>query len=306
MENHKFLSELYKVIDEKNVKFDESLKKYSSFNIGGNCDFIISPESYEELGKAIKFLNDRDIKWDIIGKGSNILFTDKGYRGVLIRLGPKMACYSVDTKKETIVAGCGMSLAKLSNIALENEFEGLEFANGIPGSLGGAVFMNAGAYGGEMKQVLKQVRAFNDKGEIITITNEQLKLKYRESVFQRNELYAFEATIQLKKGKYDEIKKLIEEFNFNRKSKQPLEYPSCGSTFKRPEGYYAGKLIMDANLRGKKIGGAMVSEKHCGFVVNAEKATFEDVITLVDYIKEIVYNKFRVKLEMEVRILGER
>jgi len=288
-------------LDSTEILCDEPMKNHTSFKIGGPADFFIIPNTKEHLTDVLEICKSNKIPYYIIGNGSNLLVKDEGYRGVIIQIYKNLNNVIITDNK--IYAEAGILLSTLANRLCDANYSGFEFASGIPGTLGGAIYMNAGAYGGEMKQVLGNVDAIDEKGNIITIPKDSLELGYRTSILQTKKYIALGATLNLEKGDKKDIKALMEELKVKRTTKQPLEMPSAGSTFKRPEGYYAGKLIMDAGLRGFTIGGAMVSEKHCGFVVNKGNATYEDVINLIKYIQNTVKEKFNVELEPEVRII---
>ena len=276
------------------------MKNHTSFKIGGNADFLVLPQSIEQIESLIKILKENNINYMVMGNGSNLLVDDDGIRGVVIKISRNFS--QVECKEETITAQCGVLLSRVSNIALENSLTGFEFAGGIPGTLGGAVVMNAGAYGGEMKDVVLKTKYIDCHGNICEITGDEHKFGYRKSVFQNGDI-VLETTLKLSKGDKNEISSKINELNSRRREKQPLELPSAGSTFKRPEGYFAGKLIEDAGLRGFKIGGASVSKKHCGFVVSDGTATCKDVLALIEHIQKTVFEQFSVKLETEVRYI---
>ena len=284
------------------IKKNELLKNHTSFKIGGPADEFAEVSSEEEIAELIEYAKEKGIPYTIMGNGSNLLVGDKGIRGLVIKLSKGFDTTEVVGDK--IIAKAGILLSKLSNVALENGLSGLEFASGIPGTLGGAIYMNAGAYGGEMKDVIEKVTYLSD-GEIRTAGKGDLDFGYRHSRFSGTEDIVLSAEIQLAKGDTTEIRAKMDDYKERRCSKQPLSMPSAGSTFKRPEGYFAGKLIEDAGLKGKSIGGAQVSEKHSGFVVNTGDATAQDVLDLIKYIQDTVYEKFGVKLETEVKTLGE-
>lgn len=298
-----FLKEVEKILSDNQIRLDEPMRDHTSFKIGGPCDYFFSPNSVDELSRLLKLCFQYNIEVFILGNGSNLLVTDKGFRGAVIQVFKNFNNITIEDTK--IVAGAGILLAALAAHAAKAHLTGLEFASGIPGTLGGAVYMNAGAYGGEMKQVIKKVTAISLLGEIKVFHEEDLEFDYRHSALQEGHFIALEAEIQLTKGDIKEIKELMLDLNSRRKDKQPLEFPSAGSTFKRPEGYFAGKLIMDAGLRGYCIGDAMVSEKHCGFVVNNGEASFDDVYSLIKYIQKTVKDQFGVELQREVKIIGE-
>lgn len=280
--------------------FNEPMKNHTSFKIGGNADIVILPESIDEISFIIKFLDDKKINYFVMGNGTNLLVSDNGFKGVIIKLSKNFS--DIVVENDIIKAQSGAFLSKIANMALDNELTGFEFASGIPGSLGGAVCMNAGAYGGEMKNVVKSVTVL-DKGCIKKLSPDSAEFGYRTSRILKENMIVLEAEIQLEKGEYDKINSLMKELKLKRNQKQPVELPSAGSTFKRPEGYFAGKLIMDAGLRGFRIGDAQVSEKHCGFVVNRGDAKCDDVLKLCETIKKVVFEKFGVMLETEIRII---
>lgn len=283
---------------------DAPMKKYTSFKCGGNASVLIIPDSVENLNKIIEFSYSKNVKPFIIGNGSNLLITDKGINGVVIRIGSKLSDIKL-VDETTIYCEAGASLKSLCMFALENSLSGLEFAYGIPGTLGGAVYMNAGAYGGEMKDVLYSVNHIDENGNIGTLEKENLQLGYRHSAYTENGYVITSAVLKLRKADKKDIKEAMDDKLQRRKDKQPLEYPSAGSTFKRPEGYFAGALIEDCGLKGYTVGGAQVSEKHAGFVINKGGATSTDVITLIKDVQRIVKEKHGVMLETEVKIVGE-
>lgn len=295
------IATIAEIVGAGNVVMNESMGKHTTFRTGGNAEYFITPDM-DTLKSVIDYLNKEDYPYYVIGNGSNLLVKDSGYKGAIIRI--TTGFNDCDIQGNTVVAGAGMMLARLSAIACENGLKGMEFASGIPGTLGGAVTMNAGAYGGEMSQVLKYVKVMDSDGNIFTLNADELNLGYRHSIIMEKQMIVLEACVVLDRGDTQEIKNEMNELAAKRKEKQPLEYPSAGSTFKRPEGYFAGKLIMDAGLRGKMHGGAQVSEKHCGFIVNRHNATATDIIELMKEVTDCVYDKFGVKLEPEVRILG--
>nr|WP_295278224.1 UDP-N-acetylmuramate dehydrogenase [uncultured Blautia sp.] len=281
----------------------EPMSKHTTFRIGGPADLFVAPENTDEIKKLIAICKEEEVPYFILGNGSNLLVSDKGYRGVIMQLYRSFG--QITLKENEIHAQAGALLSGIAAMAREASLTGFEFAGGIPGTLGGAVVMNAGAYGGEMKDVLKEVTVLTPEGEIVTLQADELQMGYRTSVVKEAGYIVLEAVISLKEGNPEEIKNRMQELAAMRSSKQPLSYPSAGSTFKRPEGYFAGKLIMDSGLRGYQVGGAQVSEKHCGFVINAGNATAKDVTTLMADVQRIVMEKFGVKLEPEVKLLGE-
>lgn len=278
------------------------MKNHTSFKIGGPADELCVVHSAEEVSALIEYAKNRNIPYTVIGNGSNLLVGDGGIRGLVIKTASGFD--GCEVRGETIFADAGILLSKLASIARKNSLAGLEFASGIPGTLGGAVYMNAGAYGGEMKDVVKKVTYF-DGGEIKTAVGAELGFGYRKSMFTGTEKIILSAEIALEKGELSEIEAKTEDFKERRASKQPLSVPSAGSTFKRPEGYFAGKLIEDAGLKGCRCGGAQVSEKHSGFVVNTGGATAKDVLGLIRHIQDVVFEKYGVRLETEVKTLGE-
>ena len=284
-----------------NVLFDEPMKKHTTFKIGGNADVFIIPNDSGEIIDAIKLCEEFKAPFYIIGNGSNILVGDGGINGVVIQIFKNMGNIGVNGNIKKAEGGALLSL--ISRKALEEGLTGLEFASGIPGTVGGGVCMNAGAYGGEMKDIISKVVVLKN-GEILELSNEESEFEYRNSCILKNGMIVLEAEMVLQKGKADEIKEKMFEFNRLRSEKQPLEFPSAGSAFKRPEGYFAGKLIMDSGLRGYSVGGASVSEKHCGFIINKGNATAKDVITLIEDVKRIVNDKFGVMLKPEIRFIG--
>ncbi len=296
-------NEILKIFPDTQILFDEPMKKHISFKVGGPANFLLLPENSGDILKALEFCDKFKINYYILGNGSNVLVKDNGFDGMIIKIGKQFS--DIELNDDIITAKAGVLLSELANFAMENSFTGLEFASGIPGTLGGAVFMNAGAYGGEMKDIIFEVEVLDiDNKNVIILKNEQMNFGYRKSIIQDGNYIVLSAKIKLAKGDKSEIIERTKELTKQRKEKQPLEFPSAGSTFKRPEGYFAGKLIMDSGLRGAKIGGAMVSEKHCGFVVNYNNATAKDIIELINYIKAKVYENYEVILEPEVRIIG--
>ena len=282
----------------KEFYINEPMKNHTSFKTGGEADVYVKADSAENIIKAVDILKEENIDHIIIGNGSNLLVSDKGFKGVVIEIGSLMNKITVDGRK--IYAQAGALLSSLSAAAADNGLAGLEFASGIPGSVGGAVFMNAGAYDGEIKDVIIGADV------IIRLSKDELELSYRSSVIEKKGYIVIGAEFELKEGSKEAIKEKMADFAARRRDKQPLNYPSAGSTFKRPEGYFAGKLIEDSGLKGKTIGGAQVSEKHAGFIINTGNATSSDILELMDCCIETVYNKFGVRLEPEVRFIGNK
>ena len=295
--------ELCWILGEENVFTKEPMSRHTTFRAGGPADFFVTPEKEGQVRKTLSLLKEAQVPRYIMGNGSNLLVGDRGYRGVILQICKKMN--RIRIQDTVIQAQAGALLSKIAAEAQAKGLTGFEFASGIPGSLGGAVMMNAGAYGGEMKQVLIQAQILNASGEIEDVLAEEMELGYRSSVFSRNGGVILSASIQLEPGDPSAIQSRMEELKFLRTSKQPLEYPSAGSTFKRPEGYFAGKLIQDAGLRGFQVGGAQVSEKHCGFVINKDQASAMDIRSLMEQVSEKVYTRFGVRLEPEVKLIGE-
>ena len=302
------LNELKKMISSDRIFTDAKMSDYTSFKIGGCADVLVNPETPEELSSLIGFAKKNRLPYYVIGNGTNLLVSDSGYRGMIILIKdrkPEIVFETADSPEYcTVGVSAGCSLAKLSTEAAAKGLMGLEFASGIPGSVGGAVVMNAGAYGGEIKDVLEFADVMDENGTLIRLTKEECDFGYRRSVIQHKNYIVLYASFLLKKGDMGKIKSEMRELNERRREKQPLELPSAGSTFKRPEGFFAGKLIEDAGLRGYRVGDAMVSEKHCGFVVNVGKASADDVYTLISDVISKVYEHSGVVLEPEVKLLG--
>ncbi len=293
-------------IDESKVRFNEPMEKHTTLKVGGPADIFVIPETVQDVIDAMEFAKEYNVPVTVIGNGSKLLVLDSGIRGLVIKLGSKFSNAVVDG--EYITAEAGMSMPRLAILAKDNELTGLEFSAGIPGYLGGGVFMNAGAYGGELGNVIEEVTYLDKNNEVKTLTHDELEFGYRTSYFKKHKEdgdIILQAKFKLTKGNKDEIAAKMKENNDARKSKQPLEYPNAGSTFKRPEGYFVGKLIDDLGLKGYRIGGAEVSTKHSGFIVNVDHAKAKDVMDLINYIKEKVFEANKVKLEEEIIILGE-
>lgn len=287
----------------ENIRRQEPMSLHTTFRIGGPADLFVTPGSIQAVADSIRICKETQTPYAVIGNGSNLLVSDTGYRGVIIQIGRNLNQVSVNG--EEIRAQAGAMLSVIAKTALSESLTGFEFASGIPGTLGGAVVMNAGAYGGEMKDVLTEVTVLTREGEIRTVPAEKLEMGYRTSLAAKNGWIILEAVLKFQKGDAEAIRGRMEELKMQRVTKQPLDLPSAGSTFKRPEGYFAGKLIMDAGLRGFTVGGAQISEKHCGFVVNKGGATAEDVRNLICAVQKKVQEDAGVKLEPEVKFLGE-
>lgn len=291
------------LLGKEKVRISEPMNRHTTFRIGGPADYFLLPSTAEEVKKILEICKEKELPYFILGNGSNLLVSDEGYCGVIIQLYRNYGGITVEGTD--IRAGAGALLSQIASAAKNASLTGFEFAGGIPGTLGGAVVMNAGAYGGEMKDVLKEVTVMTEQGEIMTIPAEKLEMGYRTSLVKKAGYLVLEAVISLKAGDVEEIKAIMKDLTEKRVSKQPLEYPSAGSTFKRPEGYFAGKLIMDAGLRGYQVGGAQVSEKHCGFVINKGDATAADICQLMRDVSDKVQAQFGVVLEPEVKMIGE-
>ena len=300
MDKYKGLEE---ILSQDSIKYNEPMKKHTTMRVGGPCDCMVEPSSIEEIQKILEYARKNNIKYYVIGNGSNLLVKDEGVHALIIKIANKFS--EVEVNGEHIKAYSGCSVPKLSQIAKENSLSGLEFACGIPGSVGGGIRMNAGAYGSEMVNVVEKVGFLDENGKLNEIDGKDAHFTYRHSMFVENPNYiVVYAIYKLQKGNKDEISKIMEENMNSRKQKQPIEYPNFGSVFKRPEGYFVGKLVDECGLKGYKIGGAQVSTKHSGFMVNIEDATCKDVLDLIEYVKKKVYEKFNVKLQEEVVILG--
>jgi UDP-N-acetylmuramate dehydrogenase len=291
------------IIPEERLRWQEPLSEHTTFKVGGPADVLVFPQSIGEIQQLIKTCRSEDIPYVILGLGSNILFRDKGFRGVVIKLGHSLK--SLYISGEEIMAEAGIRLSELSKKAAANSLSGLEFAEGIPGSVGGAVVMNAGAYNGEMSQVLTAVSALDKNGELRTFRPEEMALGYRSSIFQNGDWVVVSALMKLSPAKRTEIEAKMKEFARLRREKQPLDLPSAGSTFKRPTGIYVGPLIEKMGLKGYRIGDAQVSTKHAGFIVNCGQACAQDIIDLIKHIQQRAYDEYNIILEPEVRIIGE-
>ena len=290
-------------VPEEDILTEEPMSRHTTFRIGGEAACFIRISSEEQLRKLIPYFENVGVEYFVLGKGSNLLVGDKGYPGVILQISD--ACQQIEAEENRLQVQAGAALSKVALFAMERGLEGLEFAAGIPGTVGGGVVMNAGAYGGEMKQVVESVRVLSPEGEILTLDNDTMEFGYRTSIIRNRNFTVLSVTFRLREGNREEIRARIEDFQKRRMEKQPLNYPSAGSTFKRPEGYFAGKLIMDAGLRGFQIGDARVSDKHCGFVINVGKATARDVTDVIEEVQEKVRERFGVSLEREVIYLGK-
>ena len=293
---------IYEIVGQENLLLEEPMKNHTTFRVGGPATYYLIPHTIEEVKNLVELCKLNSIPYTIIGNGSNLLVSDQGYKGAIIQITDNLNSIAINDC--TIEVGAGTELSLLSREAAKESLAGLEFSCGIPGTLGGAVAMNAGAYGGEISQILRSVKIIDEDGIEKTLSLEDLELGYRKSIITRKKYVVLSATLELIKGNEEEILSKMEDFTTRRQEKQPLEFPSAGSTFKRPEGYFAGKLILDAGLRGYSIGGASVSTKHCGFVINENNASAKDIKDLISYIRKTVYEKFQVELEPEVKTLG--
>ncbi|WP_338912550.1 UDP-N-acetylmuramate dehydrogenase [Clostridium perfringens] len=298
MEFYKLLGEFY---NEEDITVDSPMSEHIYFRVGGPADILVTPVNEEQVVNTLKLCREYNVPYFILGNGSNILVKDGGISGVVIKFNK---LNKITTEGNCVTAQSGALLKDVSKAALENNLRGFEFACGIPGSIGGAVFMNAGAYDGEMAHVIKSARVIDENCNIKNLTKEELELGYRSSIVMKKGYVVIEATVELESGEYASIKDKIDDLTNRRESKQPLEYPSAGSTFKRPEGYFAGKLIQDSGLKGFSIGGAAVSEKHSGFVINKGGATAKDVLDVIAHVQKTVKENFDVELHTEVRIVG--
>lgn len=300
--NDQFLTELQNVMGGSGIFMEEPMKKHTTFRVGGPADVLVQPDE-TALAAILALCRQYHVPYSFIGNGSNLLVGDKGIRGVVIEMTDPMGNIEVDGTK--ITAQAGAMLSKIANTAASNGLGGMEFAAGIPGSVGGAVVMNAGAYGGEMKDIIERVYVLDENGAQLELDRDALDLGYRHSCIPEKKYIVTKVVLELVPRNEAEIRSEMKELNEKRAEKQPLQYPSAGSTFKRPEGYFAGKLIMDAGLRGYQVGGAQVSEKHCGFVINKGDATAADICQLMRDVSDKVQAQFGVVLEPEVKMIGE-
>ncbi|MCI2773649.1 UDP-N-acetylmuramate dehydrogenase [Staphylococcus petrasii] len=296
------LKDLKSLIPEEIIKIDEPLKRYTYTETGGNADFYLSPTKNEHVQAIVRYTQDKDIPVTYLGNGSNIIIREGGIRGIVISL---LSLDHINVSDNVIIAGSGAAIIDVSRAARDHVLTGLEFACGIPGSVGGAVYMNAGAYGGEVKDCIDYALCVNEDGDLLQLTNQELELDYRNSIVQKKHLVVLEAAFSLAPGNLDEIQATMDDLTERRETKQPLEYPSCGSVFQRPPGHFAGKLIQDSDLQGYRIGGVEVSKKHAGFMVNVDNGTATDYEDLIHHVQNVVKEKFDVELHREVRIIGE-
>ncbi|MDD7739466.1 MAG: UDP-N-acetylmuramate dehydrogenase [Lachnospiraceae bacterium] len=303
LENKEIISQLIELCGEDSVLTEEPMSRHTTFRVGGPADYFVSPHNEQEILGVQKICEEAGIPWFVVGNGSNLVVSDKGYRGVILSVYKNFQGILVDGCR--IEAGAGAMLSAVSHAAKDNSLTGMEFASGIPGTLGGAVMMNAGAYGGEMQQIIDTVKVMTPEGEVKTLEAGQMEFGYRTSVVKKKHYIVLSAVLKLQAGEKEQIQAKMQELKNRRVEKQPLEYPSAGSAFKRPQGYFAGKLIMDAGLAGFSVGGAQVSEKHCGFVINKGGATASDVVQLMGEVQRKVQERFGVWLEPEIQFLGQ-
>ena len=296
------IEKLENCIPKSCILEQEPMSKHTTFRIGGPADYLLEPENVEQLLAVREILQEAGIPCFLLGNGSNLLVSDEGYRGAILKVGSRMSTITVEGNR--LITGAGALMSQVAKAAWEHGLTGVEFASGIPGTIGGGITMNAGAYGGELRQVVTRVQVVTPQGEIRELTNEAMKFGYRHSIVKEQPLIVTEVELELQPGDKEQIKNLMDDLATRRREKQPLEYPSAGSTFKRPEGYFAGELIMKADLRGFQMGRARVSDKHCGFVVNMGGATAADVRAVIQAVQSRVWDCFQVKLEPEVIFLG--
>ena len=294
---------LAKYVPEENLFLLEPMSAHTTFKVGGAADCLVEIQNTQQLSKLQSYLSKVEVPYYVLGNGSNLLVSDEGFRGVILKVGDGMSEISVLGNR--VIAQAGAKLAKVARVAAEHGLTGLEFASGIPGTVGGGVVMNAGAYDGEMSQVVKTVTVIGRDGELLKLDNATMEFGYRKSTIKNQPFVVTEVVFELSQGDKDAIRAKMEELNGKRREKQPLEYPSAGSTFKRPEGHFAGELIMKAGLRGYQVGGAQVSEKHCGFVINKDNATAADVMNLIEKVQEQGYEQLEGQLEPEGIFLGK-
>ena len=302
MSQEDILTDLQKLVPRDIIKINEPLKHYTYTKTGGNADFYLSPTKNEEVQAIVRYARQHDIPVTYLGNGSNIIIREGGIRGIVISL---LSLNHIAVSDDAIIAGSGAAIIDVSKAARDHALTGLEFACGIPGSIGGAVYMNAGAYGGEVKDCIDYALCVNEQGDLLKFTNQELELDYRNSIVQQQHLVVLEAAFTLAPGQLDDIQAKMDDLTERRESKQPLEYPSCGSVFQRPPGHFAGKLIQDSNLLGHRIGGVEVSKKHAGFMVNVDNGTATDYENLIHHVQQVVKEKFDVELHREVRIIGD-
>ena len=298
------LNDLRKIIPEENIKINEPMSKHTSFKTGGNADYYIIAKEEAEIKEVIKLAKQNQIPIYLIGNGSNLLVKDEGFRGIILKI--NIDNIEIDTKQDDsiiVTVGAGVKVMALAQILKQKGIKGFEELAGIPGTIGGANRMNAGAYGKEMKDIILETKCMNKEGNIVNLSNDEQNLVYRGSIFKNNEYIILETKLKLQKGNIDEIQNKMNQYMTQRKEKQPIEYPSAGSTFKRGKGFITAKLIDECGLKGYSIGGAQISEKHAGFIINKGNATSKDILDLIEYTKRKVYEKFNVKIEEEIEVI---
>lgn len=303
MKNQELVKRLTSILGEERVLIDELMSSHTSFRIGGPADAMVLPESIAQLGELVEYFSRSNIPYTVMGNGTNLLVSDRGIRGVVVKIYDNMDKCTV--KGDMLEAEAGMLISGAARQALQNSLTGLEFAEGIPGTIGGAVTMNAGAYNGELSMVVYQTEYMDSKGKVTVVTGDEHCFSYRSSIIQKTKGIVLKTRLKLKQGDVSRIKEQMEDFNFRRRDKQPLEWPSAGSVFKRPQGHFVGKLIDDCGLRGFGMGGAQISDKHSGFIINTGNATCEDVLNLIKHIRKTVKERYNVQLEPEIRIIGD-
>lgn len=297
------MKKLEDILSSEYIKYNESMKKHTTMKVGGNAKVLVEPKTVEEIKEIIEYAKANNMDYYLLGKGSNLVVSDDGIDGIVIKISSKFA--DVKVSGNEIYATAGVSMPYISILAKENSLSGFEFASGIPGTIGGGVKMNAGAYGGEICDIVKEITYLDENGKIKTINKDEAKFGYRDSIFKRNsKLVILSATFKLEYGDKEKIEELMKKNNESRRSKQPIEMPSAGSVFKRPEGHFVGPMIIECGMQGYSIGGAEVSKKHAGFIVNKGNATCKDILELIDEIKKKVYEKFQVNLEVEIQFIG--
>ena len=304
MDNKKVLSELTKIIPKENIKTNEPMSKHTTFKTGGNVNFYVILDKENQVEELVKYSKENNLKLYIIGNGSNLLVSDEGIRGIVAKIIFDDIKFEEDKEKILVTVGAGCKVMVLAQLLKKKEITGFEELSGFPGTIGGANYMNAGAYGREMKDVIVETKVYNkETGKIEILKNEEQKLEYRSSIFKNKKYVILETTLRLQKGKTEKNEKKLNEYLMQRKEKQPLEYPSAGSTFKRGEGFITAKLIDECGLKGFQIGGAQISEKHAGFIINKDNATTKDILDLIEYTKKKVFEKFGVQIEEEIEII---
>ena len=307
MENSEILQELKKILNEGQIKQNELMKNHTSFKIGGPADFYVKVKNIDEIKEIILLTRQKEIPLTLVGNGSNILVLDNGIRGIVVNIDFKeFDIEKINDENAVITVGAGVTMPYIAQMLLKQEIEGFEELSGIPGTIGGAIAMNAGAHGKEIKDIVEKIKVIDYNGNIHIFTNKETKFEYRKSIFLNEKYVILEVKMMLKNGNRQEIENKMKQYSEYRKEKQPIEYPSAGSTFKRGENFVTAQLIDEAGLKGYKIGGAEVSTKHAGFIINKGNATAEDVLELIKYVKNKVYEKFNENIDLEIKILGER